>query len=161
MNYTLSFKALSDPNRIKILELLANKNLCACNILNSLSITQPTLSHHMDILLEANIITKVRKGNKTIYQLNKEMFNELAIYLIVFINKKGDTNMEKENKEICSSNCTCGCQEGKPCTCSDDCQCGENCNCNDKCNCNENCECDDCECENCNCNKEDKKEEAN
>ena len=45
------FKALSDETRLKIVLMLKNENLCACHILDEFSITQPTLSYHMKILV--------------------------------------------------------------------------------------------------------------
>ena len=44
------FKALCDENRIRILKLLTGGEKCACKLLDELSVTQPTLSHHMKIL---------------------------------------------------------------------------------------------------------------
>ena len=48
----LVFKALAEPNRLKIIKMLSQGEHCACEILESLQITQPTLSHHMKILTE-------------------------------------------------------------------------------------------------------------
>lgn len=57
------FKALSDPNRIFILEMLKSGEKCACKILEELHIGQSTLSHHMKILSDSGII-KCRKDGK-------------------------------------------------------------------------------------------------
>ena len=48
--FALLCKALSDSNRVKIVELLVNGEMCGCKLLDNLQITQPTLSHHMKIL---------------------------------------------------------------------------------------------------------------
>ena len=56
------FKALGDDNRIRILKLLRGGEKCACHLLEELSITQPTLSHHMKILCDAGIVTARRDG---------------------------------------------------------------------------------------------------
>ncbi|HOD93783.1 MAG TPA: metalloregulator ArsR/SmtB family transcription factor [Clostridia bacterium] len=66
------FKALSDENRLKILDLLSDGQKCACIILEKLDITQPTLSHHMKILFEAGLIDKLRQGKWTHYSLSKK-----------------------------------------------------------------------------------------
>lgn len=132
MNYSDLFKILADDNRLKILSLLKDKNLCGCNILEHLNITQPTLSHHMEVLLNTNFVSKVRKGNKTFYQLNRHKINELSEYLNTISNRKVVNNMEdkkKKKKSACSDNCECGCQEGKECTCGDNCKCDDKCNC--------------------------------
>lgn len=59
MNYvelSVMLKALADPNRLKIVDLLSNGSLCACDILEHFDFTQPTLSHHMKVLEKAGII---------------------------------------------------------------------------------------------------------
>ena len=65
----LLFKALGDENRLHILTLLTNGELCACKLLAALSITQPTLSHHMKILCDAGLVTPRREGKWTHYTL--------------------------------------------------------------------------------------------
>lgn len=65
-------KALSDETRVKIFNILANGELCACDILEELSITQPTLSYHMKILCEAGLVNSRRDGIWTEYCVNKE-----------------------------------------------------------------------------------------
>ena len=51
-------KAISDPKRLKIVDMLSCGELCACKILEEFHITQPTLSHDMRVLIEANIIDR-------------------------------------------------------------------------------------------------------
>lgn len=117
-----------DNNRIEIIKMLKNKNLCACNILNNLNITQPTLSHHMKVLLDNDLVIKVKNGNCINYQLKKSTFEELKMF-IDYITEK-EKNMEEKDKTCnCSDNCTCGCQDGKECTCDNNCKCGDDCKC--------------------------------
>ena len=66
------FKALSDPKRVKIVDLLSCGEMCGCVLLKCFEITQPTLAHDMKVLTEAGIVTSRREGKKTIYALNKE-----------------------------------------------------------------------------------------
>ena len=54
-NVASVFKALGDENRIRILQMLHGGELCACKLLETLNITQPTLSHHMKILCDNGI----------------------------------------------------------------------------------------------------------
>ena len=68
-------KAISDPKRLKIVDMLSCGELCACKILEEFHITQPTLSHDMRVLIEANIITDRRDGKNTYYYLNKEQLD--------------------------------------------------------------------------------------
>jgi ArsR family transcriptional regulator, arsenate/arsenite/antimonite-responsive transcriptional repressor len=63
---TNTFKALSDQNRLDILSMLKDGEICACEILEKLNITQPTLSHHMKILLGVNLVC-ARKDGKWVH----------------------------------------------------------------------------------------------
>lgn len=60
------FKAFSDVNRLKILEILRSGERCACDLLDELHIGQSTLSHHMKILCDAGIVDG-RKDGKWVY----------------------------------------------------------------------------------------------
>jgi ArsR family transcriptional regulator len=64
------FKALADGTRLRIIEMLAGGELCACRILEKFDITQPTLSYHMRILTESGIVTGVRDGAWMRYSIN-------------------------------------------------------------------------------------------
>lgn len=68
----LIFKAFCDENRLKILSLLKDGELCACKLLEQLHINQSTLSHHMKILCDAGIVTPRREGKWTHYSLNAD-----------------------------------------------------------------------------------------
>ena len=66
----LYFKALSDPNRLMIVDMLSCGELCACVILRKLNITQPTLSHHMKSLCDSRLVVGRREGKWMYYSLN-------------------------------------------------------------------------------------------
>lgn len=66
------FKALSDPNRLAILELLQGGEKCACVLLEKLNVTQSGLSYHMKILCEAGIVASRQDGKWTHYRLDDE-----------------------------------------------------------------------------------------
>lgn len=66
------FKALSDPNRLAILELLRSGEKCACVLLERLELTQSGLSYHMKILCESGIVTSRQEGKWTHYRLSGE-----------------------------------------------------------------------------------------
>ena len=53
-------KALSDPKRLRIVDMLSCGELCACQILEAFHVTQPTLSHDMKLLVEAGIVTVIQ-----------------------------------------------------------------------------------------------------
>lgn len=66
------FKALCDPNRLMIIEMLQSGEKCACKILEDLNIVQSTLSHHMKILCESGLVSSHRDGKWMHYTINKE-----------------------------------------------------------------------------------------
>lgn len=81
----LIFKAFCDENRVKILKLLCTGEKCACKILEDLNITQPTLSHHMKILCDSEIVVGRKEGKWMYYSISesganraKEILNELT-----------------------------------------------------------------------------------
>lgn len=66
------FKAVCDENRIKILKLLQGGEKCACVLLDDLHITQPTLSHHMKILCDSEIVVGRKEGKWMYYSISPE-----------------------------------------------------------------------------------------
>lgn len=77
-NYALCFKALSDETRLKIVEMLKGGTMCACNILEQFSITQPTLSYHMKVLVDCGLVTAQKEGVWNHYSINKNLLHELS-----------------------------------------------------------------------------------
>lgn len=67
------FKALADQNRLQIIELLRCGEKCACVILEELNIAQPTLSHHMKILVDAELVNFRKEGKWMHYSLRKDV----------------------------------------------------------------------------------------
>ncbi len=61
-------KALSDPNRIKILKLLQRRHLCVCEIQEAIGLAQSTASNHLKILEDADLIEHFREGQWTNYR---------------------------------------------------------------------------------------------
>ena len=66
------FKAFCDENRIRILKLLCSGEKCACKLLEEMSISQPTLSHHMKILCDSGIVVGRKEGKWTHYSISAE-----------------------------------------------------------------------------------------
>jgi ArsR family transcriptional regulator len=83
-NIAKVFKALCDPNRLMIIEMLQGGEKCACKILNDLNIVQSTLSHHMKILCESGFVDSRRDGKWMHYSLNKERFEDVKNLLSEF-----------------------------------------------------------------------------
>lgn len=83
--YAAMFKALSDPNRLLILDYLIESERCACVILEKLQITQSTLSYHMKILSESEIVNARREGKWMHYSINRTKLEELRKLLETFL----------------------------------------------------------------------------
>lgn len=73
-------KALGDPNRLKIVKLLTTGEQCACSLLEKFNITQPTLSHHMKILSEADLVSSRKEGKWTYYSIRCNQFKDFKLY---------------------------------------------------------------------------------
>lgn len=73
------FKALADENRIRILRLLMLREMCVCEIMVALSLTQPTASHHLGILEKEAIIKRRKEGKWVFYAIaNLEIIEEIG-----------------------------------------------------------------------------------
>lgn len=82
-----TMQALSDPTRRKILDLLKKKDLSVTEINRHFEITMPSLSHHLSVLKQADLITFRRQGQELIYSLNLSAFEEAAELIIKFFKK--------------------------------------------------------------------------
>ena len=80
----LVFKALSDPNRLAIIDIIKFEERCACEILEELNITQPTLSHHMKILCDAGLVNAKRVGKWMHYSFNDVFLEQAQSFLNEF-----------------------------------------------------------------------------
>ncbi len=75
------FKALSDENRIRIIEMLQTGEMCAANILEELDVTQPTLSHHMKTLCESGIVEYRKSGKWMYYRISESGCSAITKWL--------------------------------------------------------------------------------
>ena len=82
-----TFAALSDPARQKILELLKKSDLAAGVIGENFNFTAPTLSHHLSVLKDADLVSVRREGQQQIYSLNLSVFEEVAEKVVKFFKK--------------------------------------------------------------------------
>ena len=90
------FKAFCDENRLKILEQLRTGEKCACKLLDELHITQPTLSHHMKLLCDADIVQGRKEGKWVHYSINPEGAKRAQKILTHFVTSD-DVNEQAEN----------------------------------------------------------------
>ncbi len=77
----LMMKALGEESRVKIFDMLANGELCACKVLEDFDMTQPTLSYHMKILCDCGLVKGKRDGIWMKYTINKEAYDQLKGFI--------------------------------------------------------------------------------
>jgi len=87
MTLNKTMQALTDPTRRSILELLKKKDMAVGEMAKNFSITLPSLSHHLSVLKQANLVSSRKKGQENIYSLNLSVFEEIAKLLIKFFKK--------------------------------------------------------------------------
>ena len=78
----LLFKALNDPTRREILELLKEKDLTAGEIADQFNISKPSISHHLDLLRQAGLVVSVKEGQFIYYSLNTTVMDEMLKWII-------------------------------------------------------------------------------
>lgn len=86
------WNALSDPTRRKILDLLREKNRTAGEIADQFDIAKPSISHHLNILKQADLVFSERKGQQLIYSINTTVFQDLLTFVAKFSSKGVDPN---------------------------------------------------------------------
>ena len=82
------FKALNDPTRRQILELLQQGDLTAGEIAEKFKMTFPSVSHHLDLLKQAKLVTSQKEGQFVFYSLNTTVVDELLKWFLQFKIKK-------------------------------------------------------------------------
>ncbi|KNF07069.1 transcriptional regulator, ArsR family [Gottschalkia purinilytica] len=80
-----AFKALSDPTRRKILELLKEGDMTAGEIAEHFKISKPSISHHLNLLKNADLVLWEKEGQNIIYSLNTTVFQEIMKWAFEFI----------------------------------------------------------------------------
>lgn len=90
-----AFKALADPTRRRILELLAQGDLTAGEIAAQFAMTKPSLSHHLNILKTAGLVSDQRSGQNIVYSVNLTVFQELLKWFYDVGLTKGGTDDEE------------------------------------------------------------------
>ena len=90
------FKALADPTRRRILELLAQNELTAGEIAAQFDMTKPSVSHHLAILKSAGLVQDERRGQNIVYNVNMAVFQELMKWFYDLGLMQGGNHNEKE-----------------------------------------------------------------
>jgi ArsR family transcriptional regulator, arsenate/arsenite/antimonite-responsive transcriptional repressor len=81
------FKALGDPTRRQIIEMLRGKDLTAGEIADAFDISKPSISHHLDLLKQAGLVVSVKKGQFIFYSLNSTVLEDAMAWLLTFTSK--------------------------------------------------------------------------
>ncbi len=81
------FKALNDPTRRRILEILRDGDLTAGEIADRFDISKPSISHHLDLLSQAGLVMATREGQFIRYALNTTVMDDLLSWLLAFKEK--------------------------------------------------------------------------
>lgn len=78
------FKALNDETRRSILEMLRKKDMTAGEIADQFNISKPSISHHLDLLKQAELVVSIKKGQFVVYSLNTTVMDEIMNWFMKF-----------------------------------------------------------------------------
>lgn len=82
------FKALNDPTRREILELLKDRDMTAGEIADQFNISKPSISHHLDLLKQAGLVIANKDGQFIHYSINTTVMDEMLKWMLQFKRKK-------------------------------------------------------------------------
>ena len=98
-------KAIAEPKRLRIIDMLSCGELCACEILEAFHITQPTLSHDMKVLVDAGLVSDRREGKNIYYSLDQETARNLQDVLHRVFTEKPDCICHERSSGGCGDIC--------------------------------------------------------
>jgi ArsR family transcriptional regulator len=108
------FKALSEPNRLRIIKMLMERTLCVCEITEILKLAPSTVSKHLSILKKSGLIIDEKQNKWINYKINPAINNEVIIsnlFLIKYLLEDDETIKKDKNKmrfinraKLCSKN---------------------------------------------------------
>jgi len=81
------FKALNDPTRRQILEMLKNKDMTAGDIAAQFDMSWPSVSHHLDLLRKAGLVVAQKEGQFVYYSINTTVMDDMLKWLLQFKHK--------------------------------------------------------------------------
>lgn len=93
------FKALADPTRRRILELLKSGDLTAGELARNFDVSKPTLSHHLATLKAAGLVTDERHGQNIIYSLNTTVMQDLIGWFLGFKEDSHECHQQRQRPE--------------------------------------------------------------
>ena len=89
-------RILSDPHRLAILEKLMEREQYGSELLRDLTISQPTLSHHLKAMVEGDLLTERREGKRTYYGVDRRTWDE---FMLMLDSLSGDTYWSSGKEE--------------------------------------------------------------
>ncbi|KAA9295244.1 ArsR family transcriptional regulator [Streptococcus anginosus] len=92
MSFTNTFKALSHPVRREILDLLKMDKMSAGEIADQFELTGATISHHLNVLKQADLVVETREKNFIYYELNTSVLEDMMVWLADLKGSKRDEN---------------------------------------------------------------------
>ncbi len=101
-NLVKTFKALSDPNRIRILKMLQVRPLCVCEIKDILQLANSTVSKHLSLLRDVEFILDEKDGKWVNFRLNEEQVNEYVSKLLPLITEwlPNDATIQRDIEKV-------------------------------------------------------------
>jgi len=100
------FKALNDPTRRKILELLREKDMTAGEIADCFDISKPSISHHLDLLKQADLILSEKEGQFINYSINTSVLDDCLSWMVGLAKRKkkeGHRDTTKSEKGVAAN----------------------------------------------------------
>lgn len=98
------YKALADKNRIRIIKMLESRELCVCEIKDILNLANSTVSKHLSILREVDLITDRKDGKWVYFQLNDDSYHPTISTILNHLKNHLNTEIEILNDRINISN---------------------------------------------------------
>ena len=95
--YEVFFKALGEPTRLRIIRLLAQEELCVCELEEILKMSQPRISQHLRVLKQARLVTERKEGTKRYCKLDHEYYQYI---MVSFMDYMKTPLAECEHKEL-------------------------------------------------------------
>ena len=86
LDEVLVCKALGDSNRMEIVKMLSDQEKCGCKLLEKFDITQPTLSHHMKILVDSGLVNDRKEGKWHYYSINTDVMRGFCNFIKTLCN---------------------------------------------------------------------------
>jgi ArsR family transcriptional regulator len=101
-DYVNVFKALSDPNRIRIVKMLSERELCMCEVREMLNLSSSTVSEHLTILRNANLLLDSKEGKWVNFRLNDKSDQKFIRSVITLIKNsfEDDESIQKDAKKL-------------------------------------------------------------